>query len=248
MSMAKSVILAGFVLLVLSLSASAGDFANLNFIGFSKDGRYLAFEEYGTQDGSGFPYSNIYFVEVQKNSFAAKAITVRIDSETATERQARAKAKLAAAATLRKLRILERNTGTAVVSRLLTDVSGNHFLSEDPEKEQKINFAAEIGSMYRRGDYDLVLKSVKADKKGCDYLDEDQKTFMLELSVYDAEQQKTIMLQKDSSLPASRGCPLNYAIQHVYLYEGSIAVFLNTYHVGFEGPDMRYMVVTGKLG
>jgi len=245
--MLRSVFLAGFALLVFSISANAGDFATLNFIGFSKDGRYLAFEEYGTQDGSGFPYSSVYFVDVQKNAYAAKTIVVRIESETATERQAPAKAKLGAAATLRKLRILDRNTGTAVVSRLLTDVSANHFLSEEPGDEQKINFAAEIGSMYRRGDYDLILKSVKADKKGCDYLDEDQNTFMLDLSLYDRERQKTITLQKDTSLPATRGCPLNYAIQHVYLYGDSIAVFINTYHLGFEGPDMRYMVVTGKI-
>ena len=79
-------------LCALSSIASAGDFATLNFIGFSKDGRYLAFEEYGTQDGSGFPYSNFYFVDVVKNIFAAKSIIVRLDNEAATERQARTRA------------------------------------------------------------------------------------------------------------------------------------------------------------
>ena len=101
--------------------------------------------------------------------------------------------------------------------------------------------------MYRSGDYDLTLKSIATKTKECAYAEEDHKIFMLDLSVYDRERQRTISLQKDASLPASRGCPINYAIQHVYLYEDYIAVFINTYHMGFEGPDMRYMVVTGKI-
>ena len=109
----KRTLLAILVLIGASTISFAGDFATLNFIGFSKDGRYLAFEEYGTQDGSGFPYSSIYFIDVAKNAYAAKSINVRLDSETATERQARAKAKLNAAASLRRLRIVERNIGRA---------------------------------------------------------------------------------------------------------------------------------------
>jgi predicted secreted protein len=242
----KRTLFATIILICASTFTFAGDFATLNFIGFSKDGRYLAFEEYGTQDGSGFPYSSYYFIDVAKNAFAAKSINVRIDTETATERQARAKAKLQAAASLRKFRIVDRNTGTLVVNRLLTDVSANHFYSEGGG-DQKINFAEVVGSMYRRGDYDLTLKSRKATTKDCGYLGDDRDPQMLELSLYDREQQKDIVLQKDSSLPKARGCPTDYAIQHVYLYEGSIAVFLNTYHMGFEGPDMRYMAITAKL-
>jgi predicted secreted protein len=239
--------LACSLLFVLFTGIHAGDFANLNVIGFSRDGKYLAYEEYGVQDGSGFPYSNYYFVDVQKNIYAANPVRVRIDTETATEKLARARAKLGAGAALRRLRIVTGNIGNLVVSRMLTDVSGNHFYSEEPADDQKINFAEIIGSMYRRGDYDLKLKSVATKSKDCAYAEDDYKVLMLDLSVYDRERQRTIVLQKDTSLPAARGCPINYAIQHVYLYEGNIAVFINTYHKGFEGPDMRYMVVTGKI-
>ena len=81
--------LALVVFLICITTARAGDFANLNFIGFSKDGRYLAFEEYGIQDGSGWAYSNFYFVDVAKNVYAAPSITIRIENDYATERQAR---------------------------------------------------------------------------------------------------------------------------------------------------------------
>jgi predicted secreted protein len=239
--------LAALTVAILFTAVRGGDYATLNFIGFSKDGRYLAFEEYGTQDGSGFPYSNIYVVDVAKNAYAATPVRVRLDSETATERLARSRAKLGSTAAFRKFGIVAGNTGKHVVSRMLTDISGNHFYSEKPSSDQTINFAAVIGSMYRSGDYDLKLKSVQTKTKECDYAEDDYDIFMLDLSLRDAEQDRTIVLQKDATLPASRGCPVNYAIQHVYLYENYVAVFLNTYHMGFEGPDMRYMVVTGKI-
>ena len=73
--MTKLKILFAFVLLItLAVGIHAGDYAELNYIGVSKDGKHLAFEEYGTQDGSGYPYSNIYFIDVDKNVYAAKIL------------------------------------------------------------------------------------------------------------------------------------------------------------------------------
>src|SRR5215470_8059679 len=51
-------------------SAFAGDYADLTFIGFSADGRYLAFEESGTWDGAGGDYATTYFINVAKNTYA----------------------------------------------------------------------------------------------------------------------------------------------------------------------------------
>lgn len=241
MRKAKLFVLAALAVLAFGSIVRAGDYATLDFIGFSKDGRYLAFEEYGVQDGSGFPYSSFYFVDVAKNSFAAPSISVRLDNEQATENQARAKAKLKAAEVLRKFRIVNGNTGQLTVARMLTDLS-----VEPPGsgKSQTINFAAIVGSMYRSGDYELVLNPTEVKIKTCEYTE--QPVYKFDLSVKDKETGKTISLQKDGKLPNSRSCPIDYAMQFVYLYEDNIAVFLNTYFIGFEGPDMRYLVVTGK--
>lgn len=247
MKITRTITLVFAILCALSSVASAGDFSTLNLIGFSKDGRYLAFEEYGMQDGSGFPYSNIYVVDVVKNSFAGNPVRVRIDNETATEKLARSRAKLGSSAAFKRFGIVLGNTGTQVVSRLLTDLSANNVPSKGPNDAQTINFAEIIGSMYQSGDYELKLKSTKTKTKECDAFGDDYDVLMLDVTLYDRENKKTTILQKDSSLPSSRGCPINYVMQHVYLYQGYIAVFINTYHVGFEGPDMRYMVVTGKI-
>ena len=44
-------------------TALAGDFANLNVLGFSSDGNIFAFEQYGVQDGSGFPYADRFYID-----------------------------------------------------------------------------------------------------------------------------------------------------------------------------------------
>jgi len=63
------------------------------------------------------------------------------------------------------------------------------------------------------------------------------------------------VLQADSSIPDSRGCAFEYVIREVYFYQRftgvepveKVAVFLNSYKPGFEGPDSEWLVVTGAI-
>lgn len=225
--------------LLIATNCFAGDYATLNVIGFSKDGRYLAFEEFGTQDGSGFPYSNIYFIDTTKNAYAAPSIAVRIDKESADESMARKRSAFLAAKRLRQLRIVKDNIGVHVVSHLMTDLT---FDKGDP---RVVKFAEEIGSMYRRGDLELVLKETPIKTKDCEVYE--LETNLLELTLVNNEDDTRKTLQKDTTLPTGRGCALNYELQDVYLYENFIATFVRYFTPGFEGPDMRFMAVTGKL-
>lgn len=229
-------------LVLLPAESFAGDYANLNFIGFSKDGKFLAFEQYGVQDGSGFPYADIFFINTEKNIFAAAPVSVRIDRDDATETTVRNKANLAAAKKLRELKIVKGNPGSLVLSHLTTDLTFNENLKNNTET---VRFAELIFSSYQKGDYELSLKSVPAKMKDCDIFE--QEIFKLELSLKDNESGATKILQKDADLPKSRGCALSYSIQNVYVYADYIAVFLNVLTPGFEGADMRYMVVSGKM-
>ena len=52
-------------------AASAGDYADRDILGFSPDGGTFAFEEYGVQDGSGFPYSSIYVIDTGTDNWVA---------------------------------------------------------------------------------------------------------------------------------------------------------------------------------
>lgn len=230
------------VVLLLATNCFAGDYATLNFVGFSKDGRYLAFEEYGTQDGSGFPYSNFYFIDTEKNAYAAPRIGVRIDKESATEPAARKRASSLAARKLRQFGIIRGNVGKLVVSHMMTDLT---FDSVGQKPPSVIKFAEEVGSMYQRGDYELWLTQTPIKTNECEPFE--METNMLELKLTNKEDDASKFLQKDTTLPSSRGCALYYRLQDVYLYKDSVAVFVGVFTQGFEGPDMRFMAVTGKL-
>ncbi len=242
-----------FAFVLLPANIFAGDYAKLNFIGFSKDGKYLAFEEYGTSDGSGFPYANIYFVDVVKNTYAAPPVRKRFDessmkvfdeSKIPGEDAMRLAAKRASAANLKKFRIIEGNTGKMVVARLLTDLNAGRIEFGDENKDQLIKFTDYRDSSYFENEYDLLLKTTEVKIKQCDIFEYPVLKFDLTLKNVKTETGK--ILQNDTTLPDSRNCPHAYSIQNVYVYDNKIAVFLNIYTTGFEGPDMRYMVVTGN--
>src|SRR5262245_55916278 len=113
------------ILFALSTNILAGEFATLNFIGFSKDGKYLAFEESGQWDSGGALFSNTYFVNVDKNSYALPPVKIDdfVEPYSDTNPFAARDRKLRAltAANLTKLRIVIGNRGELVVCHLLSD-------------------------------------------------------------------------------------------------------------------------------
>ena len=73
-----SALLAAALLATLPVAPGfAGDAAQLEILGFSKDGGVFAFEEYGVQDGSGFPYANRYYIDTTTDTFV-KGTPVRV--------------------------------------------------------------------------------------------------------------------------------------------------------------------------
>ena len=81
----RNLVLIGVCLLVQlasGIAARAGDVAELEILGFTKDGGVFAFEEYGVADGSGFPYANRYYIDTATDTFlSGTPIRVRLDNE-----------------------------------------------------------------------------------------------------------------------------------------------------------------------
>ena len=236
-------LLAFFAFVILPANIFAGDYATLNVIGFSMDGKYLAFEEYGVQDGSGFPYSTIFIIDVAKNSYAVPPVKKQTEKETVTGDAIRLTAKTAAAANMKKFKIVPGNTGKLVVARLITDLNAGNVKPGNEGKNQKIEFTDYRDSSYYEREYELLLKTSEVKTKACEYASEPVLKFDLMLKETKAKTEK--ILQSDKTLPESRGCSLAYSIQSVYVYKNNVAVFLNTYSTGFEGPNMRFLSVTG---
>ena len=62
----------------------------------------------------------------------------------------------------------------------------------------------------------------------------------------------TIHLHRDQTIPASRSCPEHYGIAEAHalpLADGSsaLAVIIQYFYMAFEGPDRRFLVVTGRV-
>jgi len=56
------------------------------------------------------------------------------------------------------------------------------------------------------------------------------------------------IVHQDQKLPASRGCPVRYSVERIFVedqtYQPKYAVALiGVYRQGFEGPDLRHMAI-----
>ena len=222
----------------------AGDAAQLYFIGFSEDGNYLAFEQYGISDGSGFAYSEIITVNVPDNSFAYPAVTHYAEEDMSLG-STRDHAMTSAQSKLDALAIIKGNTGQHVIHHPMSD------LEVDPKYVRFYEWTVAIPGLSSFREYTLTLNEIEVSSgnDGHGYVYGLPK--MLELILGTTSSDDVNVLQRDTKLPKRRNNVLSYRIQDVYVYhtaqEKYIAVFIDYSMPGFEGPDIRFMVVTGKI-
>ncbi len=221
--------------------ADAGDIAQRDIIGFSASGVHFAFEEFGTQDGSGFAYSNIYIIDVSTDSWQpGTPFRVRLEDETASLETARTQAQSMAEPILDQLAIGAPPVHAA--SNPVTETSADpHHVTINPRPvlpaiDDPISFT-------------LVTYRL-AGSETCEPFGP-MKGFRLSAERL-SETGDAVLLHKDTAIPQSRGCPLDYRIADIFTFypEGGAPVFaalIQIIAVGFEGPDGRFMAVTGTL-
>jgi len=221
----KYIISLTLLVLLLSPPLHSGDTSTCRIIGFSRNGEYLAFERYGIYDGSGFPYSEIFIVNAIQNSWAiTPRILIQGDTGEDDDADPRKKNLNRAAAELARFGIIAGNSGRAI--------QFEH--SADTETDLKRFTLKGISYALR-----LVEMSTERDCFGFG------KAKIFELTL--TREHRTKTLQRDRALPRSRGCALRYTIDQVYIYRNIIAVFIAVITPGFEGPNIRQLVVTGTL-
>lgn len=235
----RSLLAATALVAALSSPAIAGDYADRTIIGFSPDGAYFALEEYGVQDGSGFPYSNVYVIDVDRDAWVdGTPVRVRIDDEAAMLNRARADAMKQARPLLDKLNVIAK--GNQVVTNPATELSADPYA---------VRFRTNQWFNMVERPWDLKLTRIPMPgAKGCENYD-DVAGFRLELTDPDG---KTRVLHEDTSLPASRTCARDYAISEVVVLPAdkgaaSMAIVISLIRQGFEGPDRRFLAVTTRF-
>jgi len=235
--------LAGFCLVASTVIAGgttqAGDYADSLVLGFSPNGDFFAFEEYGIQDGSGFPYSSVYVIDINSDSWVAGTpVRVQSDDEQTPLTEVRNQALSQAYPIVTQLGI--GTAGRQVASNPATETSADpHFVSFLPR------IIVPSGGTELR----LNLQETALPAANCPDMGQPFQGYRLTLTVGNGQ---PVELHNDQTIPSSRGCPLGYGISEVITYypaQGDMALIalLNVYQVGFEGPDRRFIAVATRV-
>jgi predicted secreted protein len=240
--MKKRLLLVLAFLCGLAAPAFAGDAAELEILGFSENGGIFAFEEYGVQDGSGFPYANRYYIDTEKDAYLpGTPVRIRLDDESATIEKARAQAREAGEKFVAN-DILARNRGNLAGFNAITELSADPLRMEVspraifPPIDKKLEFRLE----------EYVLPS------NAECMDFNEiKGFRLS-RIDTSDGGTTRIVHEDKTIPQTRSCALGYRIGAVQTFfpdngEAVYAVVIAVRRVGFEGPDHRWIAVAGRL-
>jgi predicted secreted protein len=252
------------ILLALALVATApvahaGDGAALNVLGFSADGRYFAFEQYGQQNGSGTFYSKISVIEIASDRpVKGTPVDAIVDpghpslgKEPRDKQLADIRAKAAADATALLLQLGIASAGQMVAS--VRDSRARRMLQpEEIKPAMKAAVATVALPADRFGpDTRLVLREFDIALPRCKDVASGEHPTGFGLTV-ERKGRPTIHLSRDQTIPISRGCPEQYGIAEAHalpLPDGTtaLAAIIQYFYPALEGPGRRFLVVTGRI-
>jgi predicted secreted protein len=244
-------------------AAHANDAAARRVIGFSPDGRYFAFEQYGVQDWSDnhSGYSEIAIIDAENDTFVGgKPIKIVDESDGGgiDVAEARKRAAAQAAPTIAKYQIASR--GEKIAFDPFTFPEENLKRKDIPRVENISEKSASVDVSNQREIVSVDLADVLADSaKDCSgETVQGQppipagKARGFKLTLGGLNNKSIAMLHEDKSVPASRDCPTSYSLSEAYLFQPrggqtTVAVFVQSFSQGFEGRDRRFVAVTGRL-
>lgn len=233
----STVVLAGLLTAGAALPACAGDTASLNVLGYSPDGKVFAFEEYGVLDGSGGAYSNIYFIDIETDSFLPGTPVKIQEQEEGT-------------ASIAKIRGMARAKVEALISQYkLADDPGvvvaYNPISEADSDPHKLRYYEFISSPPRSQTDTLELvENEFPPSSDCLNMIGEYTGFTLKLTEYQG-QPFNVVVHQDKQVPKSRGCPNGYRIGAIVtgLDRGPQMAMIVVSTYGFEGNDQRWIAV-----
>lgn len=215
----------------------AGDRALARVIGYSDNLRYFAFEEFGIQDVSGRAYSTFYVVDLKDNRWVVGTpvgVIAESDSESLTEVRARASKEVAP-----RLADLKMDVPAELMA-----ANGAGAPDADP---YSLSFGLP-GLTYPdavRGNFTVKLAVFPAESGSPCIESFAKKAVGFALTVSDSGTERDVY--RDSVLPRSRACPVDYRLSAIYLpfratdisrSVALISVFVN----GTGGTNRRFII------
>jgi predicted secreted protein len=210
--------------------AAANDQALIDFIGYSGDFRYFAYEEYGVQDGSGSAYSSIHVLDLWADAELSGA---PFDATGHEDDTTLAEIRDAAAADLRKRKI----DTPAQIAALLGDGLA--------DKGTEMHFGFPLGGPgATQGDYTLVLDSFDlAPTPACtEAIGKPGMGYALSVKSDGAVRET----HRDTTIAQWRDCPTSYRLYAVVFPYGDAEIanavaIVASYPPGWEGEDRRFV-------
>ncbi len=238
---------AALLLLTCASSAFAADAAESFVIGYSRDARYFAFEQFGIQDGSGFPYSDIFVLDLKENSWVeGSPIRELTEDESGNLGETRRKSAGRVAHLLDKFAITEPVT-------ILASLPAYQAVADRGSIQYDRWY--QLGGAVSRPAADLALDrfelrvepaQLPAPPPHCSI--DDGETAGLSVMLKNLKTGEQHEVYRDQTVPKSRGCPASYDIDKVVVAAGfgtpdrPVAI-IGVYSYGFEGVDRRYMAI-----
>ena len=199
-------------------------------LGFSADGLRFAFGEWGQQDGSGFVYGSVYFLDLGRDAWTAQPVRVLIREETVAPGVAWQEA--------------QRNAGVALAAAEIAWPAQLVFARTAPgARADRATFGWTSFTPDVIAAHEAVVSLASFEIAGTDCGDPPL-GFALEIDGRE--------VHRDARLPGSRGCPSGYSLERVYLphHVGDPAfavALIGVYRWAFEGEDLRHIAVPVPL-
>lgn len=224
----------------LASSAAAGDRALANFIGFSPDTRYFAFEEFGIESDSGLAYSRIHFIDlVSDTRLAGTPVSTAAEEGDESENLAAVRAQTSRKAAS----LLARHD--IVVPAEIAALNGDGEPDRDPMRLGLIYPIPAWGTATKA--YSLTVTSFPVASTANCAIETDGEPQGYELRM--AGKAGEIVLHRDEGmLPSPRGCPRDYGLYAVVIpgagarKDAGVAI-VSYYPSAYESPSRRFLAV-----
>ncbi|WP_448952238.1 DUF2259 domain-containing protein [Labrys neptuniae] len=231
-------------------AAYAGDAATPDIIGFSRDGRYFAFEEYGTLDASIHPYSTIHIIDLDTGKPVAGTPLAVLHDKEGPEEAARAEARGRAQPLLAKLGIEEKPTRQVIYSaaRLFDPPTPDQAYAVMADETTNLSIADAVPGGEVTVD---VLPRAIADPacaaRGRDRL----KSFSLVRTLPEGNRDSLIVYVDEAS-GNERGCSRSNGLGALFVYRPAnarprLVALVSYWPQSWEEPDRRYLAIPVPL-